>query len=157
MSGKSGSDRNKLTITRALLIRFLYSDSLDWHADAGNHQSLFWVHKDFQDRAIKTWENLAEVSENQNSTNQANPSTLAVSVSLTYESVYTSSCLFNYSTTKTTNGSRGTIPSMNLPTRNMSDCWRLWTESRKPSGRSIRIISYSGSESRKQNDQLEHH
>ncbi|EIW65879.1 hypothetical protein TREMEDRAFT_35989 [Tremella mesenterica DSM 1558] len=34
--------------------------NIDWHCDAGNHQANFWVHKDFQDRAIAIWEHLAE-------------------------------------------------------------------------------------------------
>ncbi|WWC72351.1 uncharacterized protein I206_106313 [Kwoniella pini CBS 10737] len=33
--------------------------NIDWHADAGGHQALFWDHKDFQDRTILIWEHLA--------------------------------------------------------------------------------------------------
>ncbi|GFZ47072.1 hypothetical protein JCM24511_04814 [Saitozyma sp. JCM 24511] len=33
--------------------------NMDWHSDAGNHQALFWEHKDFQDRTILIWEHLA--------------------------------------------------------------------------------------------------
>ncbi|CAL1702367.1 unnamed protein product [Somion occarium] len=32
----------------------------DWHADAGTHIANFWVHKDFQDRAIWLWQELAK-------------------------------------------------------------------------------------------------
>lgn len=32
----------------------------DWHSDAGTHIANFWVHKDFQDRAVWLWEKLAE-------------------------------------------------------------------------------------------------
>jgi hypothetical protein len=31
----------------------------DWHSDAGTHIANFWKHKDFQDRAIWLWEQLA--------------------------------------------------------------------------------------------------
>jgi hypothetical protein len=36
--------------------------NIDWHSDTGNHQALFWDHKDFQDRTILIWERLAEAS-----------------------------------------------------------------------------------------------
>ena len=32
----------------------------DWHADAGTHIANFWLHKDFQDRAVWLWEELAK-------------------------------------------------------------------------------------------------
>lgn len=32
----------------------------DWHSDAGTHIANFWVHKDFQDRTIWLWEELAK-------------------------------------------------------------------------------------------------
>lgn len=32
----------------------------DWHSDAGTHIANFWVHKDFQDRAVWLWEELAK-------------------------------------------------------------------------------------------------
>lgn len=32
----------------------------DWHSDAGTHIANFWLHKDFQDRAIWLWEELAK-------------------------------------------------------------------------------------------------
>ncbi|KAK7472719.1 Endo-1,4-beta-xylanase 5 [Stygiomarasmius scandens] len=32
----------------------------DWHSDHGGHIANFWVHKDFQDRTIWLWEQLAE-------------------------------------------------------------------------------------------------
>ncbi|KAI9635318.1 glycoside hydrolase superfamily [Dioszegia hungarica] len=32
----------------------------DWHSDAGNHQANFWVHRDFQDRAVNLWEHIAK-------------------------------------------------------------------------------------------------
>lgn len=32
----------------------------DWHADAGSHIAAFWLHKDFQDRTIWLWEELAK-------------------------------------------------------------------------------------------------
>ncbi|KAI0050107.1 glycoside hydrolase family 5 protein [Auriscalpium vulgare] len=32
----------------------------DWHSDAGTHIANFWRHKDFQDRAIWLWEELAK-------------------------------------------------------------------------------------------------
>ncbi|KAI0031096.1 glycoside hydrolase [Vararia minispora EC-137] len=32
----------------------------DWHADAGTHIANFWIHKDFQDRTVWLWEQLAE-------------------------------------------------------------------------------------------------
>ncbi|KAL7420963.1 Endo-1,4-beta-xylanase 5 [Cryptotrichosporon argae] len=41
--------------------------NIDWHADAGNHQALFWEHKDFQDRTILIWEHLAEHYKNNTS------------------------------------------------------------------------------------------
>ncbi|KAG8960321.1 hypothetical protein FRC03_006775 [Tulasnella sp. 419] len=31
----------------------------DWHADTGVHLALFWEHKEFQDRAVALWEELA--------------------------------------------------------------------------------------------------
>jgi len=31
-----------------------------WHSDNPTHRSLFWVHKDFQDRALHLWEVIAE-------------------------------------------------------------------------------------------------
>jgi aryl-phospho-beta-D-glucosidase BglC (GH1 family) len=31
----------------------------DWHADAGTHIANFWIHKDFQDRVIWLWQQLA--------------------------------------------------------------------------------------------------
>ncbi|KAK1921050.1 glycoside hydrolase superfamily [Papiliotrema laurentii] len=34
--------------------------NIDWHADAGNNQANFWLHKDFQDRAVVLWEHLAK-------------------------------------------------------------------------------------------------
>lgn len=33
--------------------------NIDWHADAGGHQALFWDHRDFQNRTIIIWEHLA--------------------------------------------------------------------------------------------------
>ncbi|KAG8771221.1 Endo-1,4-beta-xylanase 5 [Serendipita sp. 398] len=33
--------------------------NIDWHADNPTHVASFWVHKDFQDRAIWLWEELA--------------------------------------------------------------------------------------------------
>ncbi|KAH9847069.1 glycoside hydrolase [Lenzites betulinus] len=32
----------------------------DWHADAGTHIANFWTHKDFQDRIVWLWEELAK-------------------------------------------------------------------------------------------------
>ncbi|KAJ8490178.1 hypothetical protein ONZ45_g13293 [Pleurotus djamor] len=32
----------------------------DWHCDSGTHQAAFWIHKDFQDRLIWLWEELAK-------------------------------------------------------------------------------------------------
>ncbi|EKM51309.1 glycoside hydrolase family 5 protein [Phanerochaete carnosa HHB-10118-sp] len=32
----------------------------DWHADAGTHIAKFWEHKDFQDRVVWLWEELAQ-------------------------------------------------------------------------------------------------
>ncbi|EPT02267.1 hypothetical protein FOMPIDRAFT_127526 [Fomitopsis schrenkii] len=32
----------------------------DWHADAGTHIAKFWEHKDFQDRTVWLWEELAK-------------------------------------------------------------------------------------------------
>lgn len=32
----------------------------DWHSDAGTHIAKFWDHKDFQDRAIWLWVELAK-------------------------------------------------------------------------------------------------
>ncbi|KAA1470976.1 glycoside hydrolase [Dentipellis sp. KUC8613] len=32
----------------------------DWHADAGTHIANFWLHKDFQDRSVWLWEELAK-------------------------------------------------------------------------------------------------
>ncbi|KAG5219449.1 glycoside hydrolase family protein [Salix suchowensis] len=32
----------------------------DWHCDSGTHQASFWIHKDFQDRSIWLWEELAK-------------------------------------------------------------------------------------------------
>ncbi|KAI0310595.1 glycoside hydrolase [Amylostereum chailletii] len=32
----------------------------DWHSDAGGHIANFWIHKDFQDRAVWLWEELAK-------------------------------------------------------------------------------------------------
>ncbi|THV02398.1 glycoside hydrolase [Dendrothele bispora CBS 962.96] len=32
----------------------------DWHSDHGGHIANFWVHKDFQDRTVWLWEQLAE-------------------------------------------------------------------------------------------------
>ncbi|KAF4565599.1 Endo-1,4-beta-xylanase 5 [Pleurotus pulmonarius] len=32
----------------------------DWHCDSGTHQAAFWIHKDFQDRSIWLWEELAK-------------------------------------------------------------------------------------------------
>jgi aryl-phospho-beta-D-glucosidase BglC (GH1 family) len=31
-----------------------------WHCDAGSHIANFWIHKDFQDRGIWLWEELAK-------------------------------------------------------------------------------------------------
>ena len=31
----------------------------DWHSDAGTHIANFWLHKDFQDRTVWLWEQLA--------------------------------------------------------------------------------------------------
>ena len=32
----------------------------DWHSDAGTHIAKFWEHKDFQDRVVWLWEELAK-------------------------------------------------------------------------------------------------
>jgi aryl-phospho-beta-D-glucosidase BglC (GH1 family) len=32
----------------------------DWHSDAGTHIANFWLHKDFQDRVVWLWEQLAQ-------------------------------------------------------------------------------------------------
>ncbi|KAI0693062.1 glycoside hydrolase [Cytidiella melzeri] len=32
----------------------------DWHADAGTHIANFWIHKDFQDRVVWLWQELAK-------------------------------------------------------------------------------------------------
>ncbi|TDL17107.1 glycoside hydrolase family 5 protein [Rickenella mellea] len=32
----------------------------DWHCDSGSHVANFWLHKDFQDRAVWLWEELAK-------------------------------------------------------------------------------------------------
>jgi endo-1,4-beta-mannosidase len=32
----------------------------DWHSDAGTHIANFWIHKDFQDRSIWLWQELAK-------------------------------------------------------------------------------------------------
>jgi endoglucanase len=34
--------------------------SSDWHCDNPTDKALFWVHKDFQDRAVFIWEHLAD-------------------------------------------------------------------------------------------------
>ena len=37
----------------------------DWHSDNPTHKALFWKHKDFQDRAVKLWQVIAERYKNQ--------------------------------------------------------------------------------------------
>lgn len=37
----------------------LFTQNIDWHADAGHHMALFWEHLEFQNRAIRLWEALA--------------------------------------------------------------------------------------------------
>lgn len=32
----------------------------DWHSDAGTHIAGFWIHKDFQDRVVWLWGELAK-------------------------------------------------------------------------------------------------
>ena len=32
----------------------------DWHADAGTHIANFWIHKDFQDRLVWLWSEIAK-------------------------------------------------------------------------------------------------
>ncbi|KAF9227268.1 glycoside hydrolase [Gyrodon lividus] len=34
--------------------------NIDWHSDAGTHMANFWIHKDFQDRTIWLWTELAK-------------------------------------------------------------------------------------------------
>ena len=36
------------------------AQNTDWHSDAGTHIANFWVHKDFQDRTIWLWQELAK-------------------------------------------------------------------------------------------------
>jgi hypothetical protein len=36
------------------------TQNTDWHSDSGVHIANFWLHKDFQDRAIWLWEELSK-------------------------------------------------------------------------------------------------
>jgi aryl-phospho-beta-D-glucosidase BglC (GH1 family) len=41
------------------------SQNQHWHSDNPTHKAFFWVHKDFQDRALHLWEVIAERYKNQ--------------------------------------------------------------------------------------------
>ncbi|RSH90736.1 hypothetical protein EHS25_009911 [Saitozyma podzolica] len=38
----------------------VYRQNIEWHCDSGNHQALLYAHKDFQDRTVLIWEELAK-------------------------------------------------------------------------------------------------
>jgi len=41
------------------------SQNQHWHSDNPTHKAMFWIHKDFQDRALHLWEVIAERYKNQ--------------------------------------------------------------------------------------------